>query len=112
METQNTTVEDIGQLKATVINEKQNLTLRVTGTFPTNGERPYFHFVKLDGFNPTIFLLKLEFGELVDKNGKQLVTVVYPSPTDEPEVLTTRDQYISVQVVDENDRTLATAIVK
>jgi hypothetical protein len=99
---------NIGQWTAEIDNGNKTPNITVDGTFPTNGEKPLYNLIKNEpqGTNPTELLLTLNFGTLADPKGSVNFFVTYN------EAISTVEQYKTVQVVDEDGRTIANIDVK
>lgn len=69
--------ENIGQWTAVTKRDGKTPQLFVNGIIPTNDEKPIFRLKPLesDPFNPTQLILILEFGSLVDEQGKFRVNI-------------------------------------
>jgi hypothetical protein len=95
--------QNIGKWTAIVKNEGTKPQIFVSGTFPTNGQKPGYHLIKNDpqGSNPTELLLTLIFGSLATPKG----TVSFFVGDNWP--MTTVDEFKTVLVIDENSRTIA-----
>lgn len=85
----------------------QNNSIKVTGTFPTFGQRPLYHLVKKEPqrINESQLIVELIFGTLVNPLGTVHFSVY------ESFAIEYTEKYSSVLVVDANDRTIAEIII-
>lgn len=100
--------KNIGNWSAEVDNSGKTPVLKVSGTFPTNGEKPRFELLKNDpqGTVESDLLLTLTFGNLVDPAGSGSAHVHHR------ETLVTSEDYLTVTVVTREGNTIANIDVK
>ena len=90
-------LNNIGNWSAIVKTDGKAPEIIVTGTFPTNGEKPIFELVKniSQGINPRILLLTILNGHVIDINGKEISSISKPFQ----ETLNMVDQYDRVSIM-------------